>query len=179
MKLAIAGAALGTLLLLPPAYAQTTVDQSRQPALSSSEQRFMKKAAGGGIGEVKLGQLAVQKASNPEVKQFAQHMIDDHSKANETLKAEMSRHGVTVPSTIDPAAQKSYDKLAKLSGAKFDKAYVEDMLKDHREDVKLFQDEAKNGRDPGLQQFAQETLPTLQEHLQMVERLSKNHVAQR
>lgn len=174
MKIAWTGAALGTLLLLTPALAATS-----QTALTSSEQRFIQKAAGGGIGEVKLGELAVQKASSPEVRQFGQHMIDDHSKANETLKSAMGARGVTVPTTIDPAAQKTYDKLAKLSGAQFDRAYVQDMVKDHREDVKLFQDEAKNGRDPALKQFAQDTLPTLQEHLQTIERLSKSPVAQR
>lgn len=100
-------------------------------------------------------------------------MIDDHSKASETLKAVLAPQGITPPNELPSEARKSYEKLSKLSGAAFDRAYVQDMLKDHRKDVKLFEDQAKNGKDPTLKQFAQTTLPTLQEHLQQVERLAK------
>jgi len=150
-----------------PAVAQA----NNKPSLA--DQKFLKEAAGGGVAEVELGKLAAGKASNPEVKAFAQHMVDDHGKANDKLKAAVAPQGITLPSEMPSEAKKSYEKLSKLSGPEFDCAYVQDMLKDHRKDVKLFEDQAKNGKDPTLKQFAQATLPTLKEHLETVERLSK------
>jgi putative membrane protein len=99
-------------------------------------------------------------------------MVEDHSKANEQLKAALTQKGVTVP-TVDPNAQKTYDKLSKLSGPEFDRAYMREMVADHRKDLKEFQNEAKNAKDPSLKLFAQETVPVIQQHLQMAERLAK------
>ena len=168
MRVMLAGAAFGAVMLALPAVAQQV-----NPVNSAADQKFIQNAAGGGLGEVKLGQLAESKASNPEVKRFAQRMVEDHTKANDQLKAALSQQGVTIPTEMDPEARQSYDKLSKLSGTQFDRAYMSDMLKDHRKDVKEFEDEAKNGKDPAVKQFAQQTLPTLREHLQMAEKLAK------
>src|SRR5438270_12237616 len=125
MKLALSGAWLGILLCfhLPAAFAQPSA--TNHPPLTPAEQEFIRKAAGGGLGEVKLGQLAEQKATNPEVKRFARRMIEDHAKANGMLKAALSLPGVTAPSTIAAEAQQAYDRLSRLSGREFDRAYVE------------------------------------------------------
>jgi putative membrane protein len=80
---------------------------------------------------------------------------------------------IEVPSSLDSKHQKTLDKLAKLSGPEFDKAYIKDMVKDHREDVSDFQAEAQNGTNPNIRQFAASTLPTLKEHLNMAEDLNK------
>jgi putative membrane protein len=179
MKSLLVGAALAAVTTL---VAAPVLAQSNRPAVaqapsnskpSLADQKFLKEAAGGGMAEVELGKLAVQKASHPEVKAFAQHMVDDHSKANEQLKAMVNPQGITLPTELPSEAKKTHDKLSKLSGAEFDRAYVQDMVKDHRKDVKLFEDQAKNGKDPTLKQFAQATLPTLKEHLQKVEQLAK------
>jgi|SRR4051812_41066497 putative membrane protein len=168
MRALLSGVALMALMLAVPAAAQTG-----QAKPSAADQRFVEKAAGGSLGEVRLGQLAEQKAASPEVKQFGRHMVDDHTKAGEQLKATLSAKGMAPPTKIDPDAQKAYDRLSKLSGPQFDRAYIDDMVKDHRKDAKLFQDEARNGKDPEIKQFAAQTLPTIQEHLQMVERMAK------
>lgn len=129
------------------------------------EKRFVKDAFAGGLTEIELGKLAVQKASSDAVKQFAQKMIDDHSKVNDELKTIAAKENITVQDSLDSKRQSKIDKLAKLSGADFDRAYIKDALKNHQQDVRDFQEEAKSGSDPDVKSFASKTLPTLEEHL--------------
>ena len=138
------------------------------------DKKFVKDAALGGLTEVELGKLATQKAFNEDVKKFGQNMVDDHTKANDELKQVASKENMPIPDTLDSKHQSRIDKLAKLSGEAFDKAYVKDQLKDHQEDVREFNAEAENGNDPNVKAFASSTLPTLQHHLEMVKDLSKS-----
>ena len=138
------------------------------------DKKFVKDAAQGGMVEVELGKLATQKASSDSVKQFGQKMVDDHTKANEELKQVASKENIAIPDSIDSKHQSRIDKLSKLSGESFDKAYVKDQVKDHQSDVKDFQAEAQGGTDPNVKAFAAKTLPTLQEHLSMVKDLNKS-----
>ncbi len=135
--------------------------------MTSADMMFATNAAQGGMAEVKLGQLATEKASSQDVKTFGQRMVDDHSKANDQLKSIASAENMTLPTDIGAKNQALYDKLSGMSGAAFDKAYMKAMVKDHETDVKEFQKEANSGKDPQLKQFASQTLPTLQEHLSM------------
>jgi putative membrane protein len=137
--------------------------------LSPPDPTFATKAAQGGMAEAQLGQLATQKASNPDVKAFGQQMVDDHSKANDEFKAIASRKGVTLPSNIDPKDQATYERLSKLDGPAFDRAYMADMVRDHRADIAEFEREASHGSDPDIKAFASKTLPTLKHHLEMAE----------
>jgi putative membrane protein len=154
-------------------YATPTTGASTGSAMSaqgsahvaSSDRKFIEKAAQGGMAEVKLGQLATQKASSDQVKQFGQRMVDDHSKANDQLKQVASDKGVTLPTQLDRSTQREYDKLSKLSGAAFDREYMKHMVSDHKKDVSEFKSEANKARDADVKQFASSTLPTLEEHL--------------
>lgn len=137
------------------------------------DKKFVKETALGGMAEVEMGKLATQKASSEAVKQFGQRMVDDHSKANEQLKQAAAKSNIEIPAALDSKHQSHIDKLAKLSGPEFDKAYVKNQVKDHKHDVDKFKDEAQNGSDPNVKQFAMATLPTLQEHLTAVEDLKK------
>lgn len=132
---------------------------------SSADENFAKKAAQGGMAEVKLGQLAEQKGSSPEVKDFGRRMVQDHSKTNNQLKDVVSRENIPLPDELDKSDQTTYDRLSRLSGDAFDREYARDMVKDHSKDVSEFQKEAKNGKDESIKNFAAETLPTLQNHL--------------
>ena len=140
--------------------------------LGSSDKKFVMDAAVGGMEEVQVGQIAAQKASDPDVKNFGQHMVDDHTKANDQLKQVASQKGITVPSSLPASKQKDVDKLNKLSGAAFDKAYVSMMVKDHKKDISDFQKESKSGKDSDVKGFASNTLPTLQDHLKMIQDIS-------
>jgi putative membrane protein len=138
------------------------------------DKKFVKDAALGGMTEVELGKLAAQKGSSDAVKQFGQKMVDDHSKANDELKQVASNEKIDVPDSLDSKHQSRIDKLSKLDGPSFDKAYIKDQVKDHKQDVSAFQNEAQGGTDPNVKQFAAKTLPVLQGHLSMVKDLNKN-----
>jgi putative membrane protein len=169
-----------TLALAPAAFAQSTSGSMSSSSkmtktttttskLSAADTKFVKTAAVGGMEEVQLGQLAAQKATDPEVKNFGQRMVDDHSKANDQLKQLATQKGVTVASSLPPSKQKDVDKLSKLSGAAFDKAYVGMMVEDHKKDVAEFKKESKGGKDSDVKSWASTTLPTLEDHLKMVQ----------
>ncbi|HZZ95042.1 MAG TPA: DUF4142 domain-containing protein [Usitatibacter sp.] len=146
---------------------------SKSSQLDHSDRKFLENAAKDGLAEVELGQLASQRAESAEVKQFGQRMVQDHGKANDQLKQLASSKGVDVPTETDKSHQKKMEKLQKLQGAQFDKQYMDDMVKDHKKDVKEFQKEAKSAKDPDVKNFAAQTAPTLQEHLQMAEAAQK------
>jgi putative membrane protein len=137
--------------------------------LARSDRTFVTKAGVGGMEEVALGQLAQKNGQSQAVKDFGARMVKDHTAANEDLVKVAASQSVTVPGELDRSAQSDVDKLSKKSGADFDKAYVKAMVSDHKTDISLFEKEAKSGKDPELQAFAEKTLPTLQEHLQMIE----------
>lgn len=148
--------------------ASDKMDTGTKKMMKSSDMTFAMKAAQGGMAEVQMGQLAAQNASNADVKAFGQQMVDDHSKANDQLKTVAQGENITLPTSLNGKQQAEYTKLQGLSGANFDKEYVHCMVKDHEEDVKEFQKEADHGKDPQIKNFAQQTLPTLQEHLSKI-----------
>jgi putative membrane protein len=131
----------------------------------AGDSHFAREAAQGGMAEVKLGQLAQDKGSSDAVKSFGKRMVDDHSKANDKLKDVASKENMTLPTDVSAKDKATYERLSKLSGAAFDRAYAKDMVKDHQTDVAAFQKEANGGKSDSLKSFASETLPTLQDHL--------------
>lgn len=137
--------------------------------LAHGDRKFVEEAAQGGLAEVQFGQLAAQKAESSEVKQFGQRMVDDHSKANDQLKQVASSKGLTLPTDLKSSDKREYDKLSKMNGADFDREYMKNMVSDHKKDVKEFQKEAKSAKDADVKSFASQTLPTLQQHLQLAE----------
>ena len=146
--------------------------------MSKADATFIKKAAGGGMAEVALGHLAVEKASSPEVKKFGQRMVDDHSKANDQLKQLAAQKHVTLPQDLSAKDKATKAKLEKLSGDQFDRAYMKDMVKDHTKDVSDFKRESMSAKDPDVKKFAAQTLPTLQEHLKQATSIVPSTTAQ-
>jgi len=138
-------------------------------SLARADRKFVEDAAKGGMAEVQLGQLAAQKAQSSDVKQFGQRMVDDHTKANDQLKSIASSKGVQLPTDLDRADKREYDRLSKLSGADFDREYMKHMVSDHKKDVSDFRKEAKSGKDNDVKSFASTTVPTLEQHLQMAQ----------
>jgi putative membrane protein len=138
----------------------------------SPDSSFYKNAAEGGMSEVELGQLAQQKATNPAVKDFGAMMVKDHSAANEKLKALAASKQVSLPSSPSVMQKASKTKLNMMSGDTFDKSYVKGMIDDHKDDIKEFQKEASEGKDPEARAFATATLPVLQMHLQKIQAIA-------
>lgn len=144
-------------------------------ALSSTDRKFMMEAAAGGMAEVEMGRLALEKASSEDVKKYAQQMIDDHTKANEELMQLASAKGVQLPSGPDARHMALMEKMRGMSGADFDRMYIKEAgVKDHSKMEKLFMKESTGGRDADARSFAAKTLPAVQMHLRMARDMSGN-----
>jgi putative membrane protein len=137
--------------------------------ISEKDRNFINEVAQGNMLEVKLGELAQTNTTTDKVKMLGQHMIDDHTKAGNDLKALASKKGVVVPSNLDEKGFRIYSKLVKKQGKDFDKAYTKCMVKDHKEDIDKFKKQADKGDDTDLKAWAQNTIPTLENHKQQAE----------
>jgi putative membrane protein len=150
----------------------TAMSGKNSAGQGSSDTAFVKKAAQGGLAEVELGQLATQKAASEDVKKFGQRMVDDHSKANDQLKQVAQQQHIDIPTELNAKDKATKAKLEKLSGEQFDRAYMKDMVQDHRKDVSEFERASKNAKDPAVKSFAEQTLPTLREHLKEAQKIA-------
>jgi putative membrane protein len=121
------------------------------------------------MAEVELGKLAADKATNEDVKAFGKRMVEDHTKAGDQLKGIAAKESVPLPTELNAKDKALKDRLSKLSGDAFDRAYINHMVMDHKQDVADFQKEANNGQDDAIKNFAQQTLPTLQDHLKQAQ----------
>lgn len=154
----------------------TTVKKDTTPVVmtvNADDAKFATAAANGGMAEVNLGKLAQEKGTSQKVKDFGAMMVTDHSKANDELKALAKNKGIALPLVVGADEQKEYDELSKKSAADFDKAYVSKMIDGHKKAVSLFEDAAKNCKDPDLKAFATNTLPTVKAHLELIKDIDK------
>ena len=140
-------------------------------AVEPSDAEFATKAAVGGMAEVELGKMALTKATNTQLKEFAEMMVSDHGKANEELMLIAKKKNITLPAAVDEDHQKKMNDLSKKSGKDFDKAYAEAMVDGHKSTLKLMQDESKDGKDADIKAFASKTTPVVQAHLDMINKI--------
>jgi putative membrane protein len=151
-------------------------------ALSAPDKAFVEKAAKANLEEVEVGKLASQKASDPQVKGFADQMVTDHSKANDNLKPIADGGGVAWPARLTGESKALYDRLSKLSGSAFDKAFVRAMVEGHQKVANEYKMESTKAKDSKLKSYVQQTLPTIQQHLSHAQQLqhpSKSASAQK
>lgn len=144
-------------------------DSARTGGVPAKDNHFIQNAAQGGVAEVEMGKLAQQNGQSQDVKDFGKRMVDDHTKANDQLKQLASQKGVSIPDGPNAKDKSDIDRLSKLKADAFDKAYMKEMVSDHKKDVAEFQREANSGRDPDVKNWAGQTLPTLQDHLKMAQ----------
>ncbi len=171
---------------------------ARQPrrANAGNLQDFAQRAAISNLSEIKLGQLAQQNAQDPQVKQFAQQMIDQHTQAQNELQAIATSNGFSLPTSLDARHQKIEDKLSKLQGPAFDRAYIKSQVKAHKQAASLLQKRAgqassgaqstsavgtsgtgttatagTSGEVSAIDDYASQTLPKIEQHLQMAKQL--------
>ena len=133
---------------------------------------FARIAASSNMFEIESSQLALDKATGDDVREFAQHMIDDHTAAGEKMKVAAEADGVVPPATMADKEQAQLDKLEAAGDTDFDAAYVTAQVAAHDEAVALFRDFSENGQESALRSFATETLPTLEEHQSAVHDLA-------
>lgn len=139
--------------------------------LARADRRFIENAAMSGMAEVEMGKLAQHKASNAQVKDFAQRMVTDHTKANDELMSLASSKGVQPPAALDRSHRNEAVKLGKKSGADFDRDYVSHQVTDHRKAIGDFKKAADSAKDPDVKAWAAKTLPTLEEHYKLAQSL--------
>jgi putative membrane protein len=157
--------AIAGLVLAVSACGLLGADRDMRGQLTEGDYKFVKEAASGGTSEVELGTLAKQKGTSESVRNFADRMVKDHQKANNELQDIVTKKGAAIPAEVSHGERSTIEHLQKLSGTDFDKAYASAMVKDHKKDVKDFKSAAQNLKDPDLKAFAQNTVPTLEEHL--------------
>lgn len=139
------------------------------------DQAFVRKALDGGNTEVQLGQLAQQKSQSDDVKQFGQKMVQDHTQLGEQMKPIAQQLGVKESKGPSKKDKQLMAKLEAMSGQQFDEAYIKAMVKDHKQDLKDFKDEAQMTQNPAIKQTAQQGAELISQHLQMIQQIAQNH----
>jgi putative membrane protein len=142
-------------------------------SVSKDDATFVVNTANANMTEIQLGQLAQQKGTMKDVKDYGAMMEKDHTAAGDKLKTLATQKNITLPSTISPEMQKNVDDLQKKNGKDFDKAYISMMVDDHKKVISSFEDESKKGSDADIRAFADSTLHTLRHHLQEAEKCKK------
>lgn len=137
--------------------------------MTPEDKEFVIMAGAGGLAEVQMGTLALQKASNPDVKAFAQMMVTEHSKVNEELSQMATAKGLALPTELDAAHKGGMDHLSALSGAEFDAAYMRHMVEDHQTAVADFEKASASATDTDVKGWAAATLPALRQHLKLAQ----------
>ena len=136
-----------------------------------ADQAFVTAAASSGQLEVRLSEIALQKAVTIEAREFARIMVNHHSKANSELQSIARQQGVAYSTSLTSAHQATYDRVSKLTGAAFEKAYASEMEAAHQQDVTLFQGASQGSLNVSLRGYAIKTLPVLQGHLRLATQL--------
>lgn len=140
------------------------------------EKAFVSKGLEGDESEIAIGDLAQQKSQSNDVKQLAQKLVNDRTQMNQKWFMPLAHQlGVSIPNGPSKKDKKTTEKMQALSGNDFDTQYLTMMIKDHRKDLKEFQDEAKAAQDPNVKQVAQQGASVISQHLQLVEQVAKNH----
>jgi len=163
--------AAGAEEITAPAAARTGEDV--QAAVNDA--LFAQAAAIGGLAELSLSQLGVQKATDPDLKRFSQQMIEDHTQMNRALMTLAGQRGIALPAAVDPRAQFCAQSLAGLSGDKFDRCYAKAQLVAHMDAVATFEAEAERGQDPAVKALAARALPRIKDHLKMVKPIADRY----
>jgi putative membrane protein len=158
-------AATGLLLAVPCAQAQAN--------LTMADTDFILAAAQGGMTEVQLGELASTNGMRDDVKAFGQRMVKDHTTINDDLKALAAQKSVTLPDNLNAKHQGMVDKMAALTGAEFDDAYIAAMVKAHTQDAKAFKAESAATQDPDIKSFLDKSIPVVERHLEHVTAMKK------
>ena len=154
-------------------YGKSTAEQAQLEATAQSPKKFVEAVGAGSLLEVKLGRLAAEKAQSQQVKEFAEMVATDHTQANQKLEQISRGNGIEPPKMLPAEKQVKLDHLSALSGAAFDREYMKMMIEDHRKNVDLFREAARSSALGGdLREFATETLPKLQSHLERAEKIA-------
>lgn len=145
----------------------TTQDTGAMGGEASLATSFLKEAAMSGHAEIELSNIALRQATRPEVRDFAQRMVDDHTAANNRAMELARARNIALPSQPDTMHRQAADRLLSMRGEEFDREYMRLMVSDHEQAVRRFEAAARDVRDPEVNRFVTRTLPILRDHLEM------------
>jgi putative membrane protein len=151
-------------------------ESARHAGGGSADENFIRSAGEANIAEVKMGELAEEKAQAPEVKNLAKRIVEDHTKAQEDLKQIAQKEGINLPTDWSRKDALTHERLSKLSGPQFDREYTEEMVKDHQKDISEFKRAETTVKNPASKEYAEKELPTLQSHLELAQH-AQSHVS--
>jgi len=140
-----------------------------------SDELFAAAAASGGLAEVNISQIGLQRATDPELKRFSQQMVEEHTRMNQELMNLVSQKRIAIPQTIDARAQFCAESLAGLTGQEFDKCYAKAQLVIHMDSVAMFEAEAKRGMDPDVKALASKALTHIKQHLKEIKPIAMRY----
>lgn len=164
-RIIVCGAA-ACIAFATPAFGQQEAKKGAEDA------KLLRDLAEANLAEVQAGKVALEKASSGEVKKFAQHMVDDHGKMLKELQTLAQSKQVKLPQSPAAKHQAALKKLHGASGEAFDKAYMQQMVKDHEQALKLAQGASKKARDAEIKAAAQKAAPEIEQHLQMARKIA-------
>jgi len=165
-------AVIGLVLMEGTSPGQDKKEEKKGEKKQLTDKGFVKMASASDLAEINTSRLAAQRASRPEVKQFAMKMVQDHTKSSQELLAIANKKGMEAAADMGKKHKEMFEKLTKLEGAEFDQEYMTGQVKAHDEAVKLFINASKNLQDEELKAFAAKTLPVIQMHQKMAKELS-------
>jgi putative membrane protein len=167
-------AVIGIGLAMQPAVGQerTRTSSTGGTTAAADDVKFIENATSGGLHEVHLGQLATERANDPEVKKFGEMMVTDHSKLNKELTNVAQQMGVKLPTQENAEHQAERQKFMAMKGQAFDQAYMKHMVDDDKKDVEDFKKASESAKDSRLRNFASKTLPVVREHLTKAEQIA-------
>jgi putative membrane protein len=162
-----------TTILFATALATITPQCVRAQSVDKHDADFIRKAAEGNLEEIQTAHIALQRSQDPQVRAYAEKIANDHAKANADLQKIAAAKGVEMPTSLTPHKDHMNQRLLEKSPGKIDRELVDHWVKDHKEDIKQYDSEAKKAKDPQVNQYAASQLPILQEHLSGAQALNK------
>ncbi len=169
----VTGLAVAALLIFASSVFAKKHEHHQSANRLAVDSDFAARAAEANLAEIHMADLAMKTTTSQKVKDMSQRFEADHAKANTQLKEIAGKQNITLPNKMDAKDQVEYDKLSKMTGRDFDKAYAHEQVKDHKAIIIVFRREAEHGTDPELKKYAADMLPTLEHHLQMAEAAEK------
>ena len=168
--------ALAAISICTPTFAQSNRSTEKtQQSTAHQDTKFLEKANQGSVDEIELAQLALEKATSEDVKNFAQRMVKDHTTLINDMKPFADEAGLQTPSHASAATEAQKLKLHVLSGASFDKAYIKAMVQDHSKDLAEFRTEAKATGYPAFKAAVEKGEQVIREHLEMINEIAKKN----
>ena len=150
---------------------------AKKTQIASEDAQFMKEAAQSGMAEVKMGELGQSNGESPQVKQFSQRIVTDHTKVNNELKQLAAKKGVTLPDEMSEQHKTMLQHLSSLKGQEFESAFKQHAVENHQKSIEKFKTVSEKAKDADLKAFASKTLPALQQHLELAKQLSATPTA--